>query len=88
MSGDLLIMSKKPLRNDELESLLSPSEGKKKPWEGLHPGAKRTGCRSFTIQMNDYEWALIEEAAKEDGFKKAAFIRQSALKNAKTILDI
>jgi len=81
-------MSKKPLRNDDLESLLTPPENNKKPWEGLNPLAKRTGVRSFTIQLNDFEWAVIEEATKEEGLTKAAFIRQSVLKRSKSILDI
>ena len=81
-------MSKKPLRNDDLESLLTPPEGKRKAWEGLDPSAKRSGVRSFTIQLNDYEWAVIEEAAKEESMAKAAFIRQSVLKRAKSILDL
>ena len=81
-------MSKKPLRNDDLEGLLTPPGEDKKPWEGLDPSAKRSGVRSFTIQLNDYEWAVIEEAAKEEGMTKAAFIRQSVIKRSKTILDI
>jgi hypothetical protein len=81
-------MSKKPLRNDELEALLTPDLIKKDSWEGLDPAAKRSGVRSFTIQLNDYEWAVIEEAAKKEGLAKAAFIRQSAVKKSRSVLDI
>ena len=81
-------MSKKPLKNDDLESLLTPSSTLKKPWEGLDPAQKRSGVRSFTIQLNHYEWAVIEEAAKKEGISKAAFIRQSVVKRSKSILDI
>ena len=91
MLGDIY-MNKKPFSNDDLDSFLKGglTESKKptKPWEGLDPNAKRTGNRSFTIQLNDYEWALIEEAAKADSSSKAALIRRSTIRHCRTILEL
>lgn len=87
-------MRDKPLSNEDLESFIKASNGSdnvkvnEKPWDGLDPSAKRTGNRSFTIQLNDYEWALIEEAAKADSTPKAALIRRAAIRYSKSILEL
>ena len=94
MLGDTLKMRDKPFSNDDLENFIKSSnleENTKvnlKPWEGLDPTAKRTGNRSFTIQLNDYEWSLIAEAAKADSTPKAALIRRAAIRYSKSILEL
>jgi len=63
-------------------------EGEGKPWEGENPTAKRVGVSAYNIALNKYEKAIIDGAAAKEGAATSGFIRQSALKKAKTILGI
>lgn len=86
----------KPMSNSELNSFISGSGVELKqepvknirPWEGLDPSSKRTGVHGHSIPLNEYENTLINEAVKEEGTTKAAFIRQAAVKKAKSILGL
>lgn len=85
-------MRDKPFSNNDLDDFINAStdgnNSPRNPWDGLDPNEKRTGNRSFTIQLNSYEWALIEEAAKADSTPKAALIRRAAIRYSKSILEL
>ncbi len=85
-------MSKKPMSNTDLEGFINNNskdvEGKGNLWEGESPTAKRVGVSAYNIALNKYEKAIIDAAAAKEGAAASGFIRQSALKKAKTILGI
>lgn len=85
-------MNKQPMDNKKLQGFISAQssavEGEGNPWEGLDPTGKRVGVSSHGISLNEYERQIINAASAKDGLKIAAFIRQAALKRAKTILGL
>jgi len=85
-------MSKKLMGNKDLENFISKGSravgGEGHVWEKLDPNAKRTGVAAYNVALNHYEKAIIDAAATKEGAKSSGFIRQTALKRAKTILGI
>ncbi len=83
-------MNDKLTDNQALENYLSNGDKAVdlKPWHGLDPNGKRVGIKVFSVVVNEYEKALISEAATKDNMPLAGFIRQAALKRAKTILAV
>jgi len=75
--------------NEDLESFISKdSPVKAGAWEKLDPNGRRTGVAAYNVALNHYEKAIIDAAATKEGAKASGFIRQTALKRAKTILGI
>ncbi len=80
------------MSNTDLESFINKQshavEGEGYLWEGKNPAGKRVGVKAYNVALNEYEKAVIDAAAVKEGGKASAFIRQAALKRAKTILGI
>lgn len=83
-------MTNKVTTNQDLENFLVNGNTAlaAKPWHGFKPDAKRVGVKAFSVVVNEYEKAIIREAAKKDNNSSAGFIRQAALKRANIILGL